>query len=335
MLRFVYIFLFCLFAINVNTKTSNQTDTWNGNWFPENPFKDVAENNLKIKTKTLQTNKNDTWKGKWFPDNPDEPEKNSFNKNDLLELFDAEKTETNTKESWKGKWFPSKPKTKINPSIMDNSIFVEPNCDDGKTNIKIDFDPEDKTHNYNYVCLRLRTEYEPSFATYGIQREFIIPPAFKAPSYCLNETIDYEERLPTFGAHRFLYPKYGEYKYLPPQRWMHTLEYGGIVMLYHPCANKMQVEKLRSTLSACAYRHVITPFISLLPKRPLAIVVWGKSLEMSVVDVSTVVDFIKNNGNKGPATGEPNVQRYDVGLITESKLVTDEQDSELCANILL
>ena len=36
-------------------------------------------------------------------------------------------------------------------------------------------------------------------------------------------------------------PKYGEYAYLPPQRWLHSLEHGAIVLLYHPCANSDQV----------------------------------------------------------------------------------------------
>lgn len=137
------------------------------------------------------------------------------------------------------------------------------------------------------------------------------------------------------GAHRYLYPQYGEYLYLPPQRWLHNLEYGSVLMLYHPCANKMQVDKLKTTLRACVYRHIISPSLLLTPKHPLALLVWSNSLEMSVVHEATVVNFIKNFANKGPKSGEPNIQKYDAGLIQESRLVTDEKDSELCANIIL
>lgn len=320
MLRFVFTIVFVIFTIRVNTEPTNSTETWKGKWFPENPHNETPK-------------LNETWKGKWFPDNPLVKDKSK--KSDLDELFDITKTETNTRESWKGNWFPRKPKTKLNPNIIENTIYVEPDCDDGKKNIKIDFDPEEKRQNYNFVCLDRKSDYEPSYATFPIRKEFTVPPAFKAPSYCLNETIEYEEPLPTFGGHRYLYPQYGEYMYLPPQRWMHNLEYGSVLMLYHPCANKMQVEQLKNTLRACVYRHIISPSLLLTSKRPLALLVWGNSLEMSVVHVPTVVDFIKNFANKGPESGEPNIQKYDAGLVQESRLVTDEKDSELCANIIL
>lgn len=45
------------------------------------------------------------------------------------------------------------------------------------------------------------------------------------------------------GTHRKLWPVYGEYVFVPPQRWIHSLEHGAIVLLYHPCANLNQVKK--------------------------------------------------------------------------------------------
>lgn len=47
------------------------------------------------------------------------------------------------------------------------------------------------------------------------------------------------------GTHRKLWPVYGEYVYVPPQRWIHSLEHGAIVLLYHPCANLNQVNSQR------------------------------------------------------------------------------------------
>lgn len=50
------------------------------------------------------------------------------------------------------------------------------------------------------------------------------------------------------GTHRKLWPVYGEYVYVPPQRWIHSLEHGAIVLLYHPCANLNQVSFFLSFL---------------------------------------------------------------------------------------
>ena len=119
MLGFVYIFLLVFIAANqINAGPLNETDTWNGKWFPGNPFKNTT------------SNETDTWNGKWFPGSP--VKDTTSKKTELQELFDATKTETNTKESWKGKWFPNKPNVKINPSNIQNTVNVESTCDDGK-----------------------------------------------------------------------------------------------------------------------------------------------------------------------------------------------------------
>lgn len=44
------------------------------------------------------------------------------------------------------------------------------------------------------------------------------------------------------GMHRPLGPKYGEYVFVPPQRWLNSMAAGAIIMLYHPCANPAQVK---------------------------------------------------------------------------------------------
>lgn len=72
------------------------------------------------------------------------------------------------------------------------------------------------------------------------------------------------------GTHRPLWPKYGEYGFVPKQRWLHSLEHGAIVMLYHPCANKNEVQLLRKIVKGCLYRHIITPY-NLLPQERVRI----------------------------------------------------------------
>lgn len=66
-----------------------------------------------------------------------------------------------------------------------------------QTNIAIDFDPDDKRHSYNYLCLGNRTEFEPNFNTTTLLVEHLIPVKYEPPVKCLNEKIEYAETLPT------------------------------------------------------------------------------------------------------------------------------------------
>ncbi|KAL3228134.1 hypothetical protein MRX96_004049 [Rhipicephalus microplus] len=92
---------------------------------------------------------------------------------------------------------------------------------------------------------------------------------------------------------RPLWPVYGEYKYVPPQRWLHSIEHGAVVMLYHPCAPTWFVEKLRKLVRDCLRKHIITPYRRLSLERPLALVAWGCKLQMSHVNAREVIKFIK------------------------------------------
>lgn len=136
------------------------------------------------------------------------------------------------------------------------------------------------------------------------------------------------------GSYRPLAPKYGSYKYLPPQRWLRSLSDGAIVLLYHPCAFSGQIKQLENIVQGCLYRHIITPSQRLTPQRPLALLAWGKCLQMSVVDDNTIVKFIRENAKLGLGGKQDKLKMssrlYESGLLTESHLVTDEQDSEIC-----
>lgn len=105
-------------------------------------------------------------------------------------------------------------------------------------------------------------------------------------------------------------------------------------MLYHPCAFAGQIEVLQNTLKGCLYRHIITPSQQLTPRRPLALLAWGKRLEMSVVDEGIVIKFIKENAKMGFRQKQQKLKMptklYDAGLLNEAHLVTDEQDVEIC-----
>lgn len=125
---------------------------------------------------------------------------------------------------------------------------------------------------------------------------------------------------------------YGEYTYLPPQRWLHNLEHGAIVALYHPCANKNQIDQLKHLVKACLYRHIITPYRKLSSERPFALAAWSTSLEFSVFDNSTLIDFIKKYAKTGPEKTSREGQ-YKAMLTEEAKIITDVDDFELCPNV--
>ncbi|KAJ4432101.1 hypothetical protein ANN_20715 [Periplaneta americana] len=82
----------------------------------------------------------------------------------------------------------------------------------------------------------------------------------KCPALKSSTEVDrYWEARARIGTHRPLWPRYGEYKFVPRQRWVHSLEHGAVVMLYHPCANQLEVNRLRHLVIRCLRRHIITP----------------------------------------------------------------------------
>lgn len=131
------------------------------------------------------------------------------------------------------------------------------------------------------------------------------------------------------GTHRTVLPVYGEYKYVPVQRWIQNLEHGAIVALYHPCANKRLINELRTLVKQCLFRHIITPYEKLDSERPFALIAWGRSIEMSVIDHESIIGFIRLYALQGPKKSSHNGQ-YIAGIIENSKYVSDHDDNNLC-----
>lgn len=158
-------------------------------------------------------------------------------------------------------------------------------------------------------------------------------PKFYLPMHkCMNETIQYKEKLPTLGYHRPLWPVYGEYEYLPPQRWLHSLEHGAIVFLYNPCADKSNVEKLKNLVKKCLFRHIISPYKDLSAERPLALLAWATSLEMASFDKEMSLNFIKNYAKMGPEKTSKQGQ-YSKMIKEKSTVISDVNDSQVCPNV--
>ncbi|KAF5307668.1 hypothetical protein FQR65_LT06723 [Abscondita terminalis] len=240
---------------------------------------------------------------------------------------------------WNGKWFPNSPDDLLdsNPSIeyvpsgKRNHIaqmgVVSKDCDDAQTNLTIDWNNSP----INYTCFESKYLYFPKNLQ-PIEISYSIPRQYSAAHKCMDTAINYRLRIPTFGTHRPLWAKFGEYMFLPIQRWLHNLEHGAIVLLYHPCANMQELVLLKKLVKKCLYRHVITPYTLLTTDYPFALVAWGYSLEMSMIDPALVIDFIKTRALRGPEMKYDDGQ-YDYKLMYHANIVSDERDSDLCPNM--
>ena len=48
--------------------------------------------------------------------------------------------------------------------------------------------------------------------------------------------------------------------YVPPQRWLHNIEHGAVIMLYHPCAHPAMVNRLKRLVKGCIRKHIISAY---------------------------------------------------------------------------
>ncbi|XP_071443697.1 uncharacterized protein [Hetaerina americana] len=252
---------------------------------------------------------------------------------------------TSTEGPWTGRWLPER--TTANPLIKhittSNPLFsyeipFDPRhgvamgipasgCDDAKTNLEIDW-------NYspiNYTCYNPGYKYKPNRELLPLIEMERIPPLYVARHICMDKPISYDRPIPTFGEHRPLWPRYGEYKFVPVQRWIHNLEHGGVVMLYHPCANPIEVNRLRKVVKSCLRRYIITPHTMMDEQRPMALVVWGWRMTMSTVDSGAVREFISKKALHGPEKLSKDGQ-FDLGLQVPSEVVqgSNFNDDVLC-----
>uniref|UniRef100_A0A2M3ZEG3 Putative secreted peptide n=1 Tax=Anopheles braziliensis TaxID=58242 RepID=A0A2M3ZEG3_9DIPT len=250
-------------------------------------------------------------------------------------------------EEWRGLWFPNVPEQLATEAggvqkgaesdhaatgggSMRVAMGIEnPDCDDAKHGLAIDFDPYNITHSTVYMCLEPKADYKGDYNMDAVITEHIVPSAYVADHKCMNNSIEYAERIPSYGTHRPLWPRYGEYRYVPTQRWLHNSEHGAVIALYHPCANKQQVDEMKQIVKGCLFRHIITP--SQLPTRdrPFVLVTWHATLEFSVLVRSTVESFIEKYALKGPEQTHRDGQ-YDHLLLDPAKVVSTEDDSVLC-----
>lgn len=130
------------------------------------------------------------------------------------------------------------------------------------------------------------------------------PPLQPGMHVDLPTPITYADKPPSSGTHRFQWGNWGEYLYMPPQRYLHNLEHGGVVLLYHPCAPKATVEALRALAKAIApdaygpARWILSPYPDL--PTAVALVRWGHLWQGECVQPAAMLTWILQTDGDSP-----------------------------------
>lgn len=201
-------------------------------------------------------------------------------------------------------------------------------CDNAKDNLIMDWD---NSTNVDYTCLWNEAKlpvHKGEPVTECLPQENFPKPLHK----CMYESIPYSDPPPRAGPHRPLWPVYGRYLYIPPQRWVHALEHGAAIFLYHPCGDPGQIKKLVRIAKSCLRRYVITPYKALPAETPYAIVTYGCRLMMSYVDGAAAKKYIKAHAISDGPEKLPIDGQYSLALLEKSQVVqgSDYEDLKLC-----
>lgn len=150
-----------------------------------------------------------------------------------------------------------------------------------------------------YACTV--TNYQPKACGEPI---LLDPPKLPGFHVDLPNAITYADKPPSSGTHRPVWGNWGEYVFLPQQRWLHNLEHAGIALLYHPCAPKATVEALRALAKYLPPFDggppiwVLTPY----PELPstIAMVRWGHVYLAECVDPVKMIKWSVEKSGDSP-----------------------------------
>lgn len=133
------------------------------------------------------------------------------------------------------------------------------------------------------------------------------------PIHYVNDysTTDDSDTPPMAGRHRERWPLYGEYEYIPKERWLHAAEHGAMVFLYDPCLSAESLCQLRQYITsvgeklqpnkygdgdtggrdvADVFRYILSPYKNL--RKPIGIISWGYSFFSSCLNEPGMDDYI-------------------------------------------
>lgn len=149
-------------------------------------------------------------------------------------------------------------------------------------------------------------DYSCSGEAYPVicEAQIINEPSDGAGHYNNPIGLCYDESPPSSGPHRPMWGRWGEYEYMPPQRYIHNLEHGGVAILYHPCVEQAIIDSLRTL--ACSrpdddggeFRWVLTPYAD-LPTN-IAVVAWEWTYLNDCFESLSINEFIDEHYRNAP-----------------------------------
>ncbi|XP_063762800.1 uncharacterized protein tp53i13 [Eleginops maclovinus] len=113
----------------------------------------------------------------------------------------------------------------------------------------------------------------------------------------MDTPIFYNHTIPNSGAYRPVRAESGEYLYCPPQRWLNNLHHGATVLLYHPCSPLRERLLLSVLARSCLPDSIMTSHPQLNKHRPIALVSWGHTLELSTAASSDICDWLETTAS--------------------------------------
>ncbi|XP_048837272.1 tumor protein p53-inducible protein 13 isoform X2 [Brienomyrus brachyistius] len=181
----------------------------------------------------------------------------------------------------------------LTPSLCRPGVTMRQQCDDVKRLAEKDLIPD------SMLRCSGPSWPEPSQILPSIDSSYTPQPPL---AVCMDSPISYSHTIPSSGAHRPVGARSGDYLYCPPQRWVQNLRHGAAVLLYHPCASISQHSRLSLFARSCLSHYIITPFPQLSMQRPLAIVTWGRTLQLSHVGAPEACDWLGQNAQSAVQT---------------------------------
>ncbi|KAM7413513.1 hypothetical protein PAMA_020748 [Pampus argenteus] len=160
-----------------------------------------------------------------------------------------------------------------------------PRCDNGKLSLDMDLSVDAVYWDCPVSTRSESTQRLPSIDT------VYHPEAAKL--ICMDKPISCSHTIPNSGAYRPVRAEIGEYLYCPPQRWLNNLHHGATVLLYHPCVPLHERLLLSALARSCLPEYIMTSHPQLSKHMPIALVSWGRTLELSTVASPDVCDWLQ------------------------------------------
>jgi hypothetical protein len=121
-------------------------------------------------------------------------------------------------------------------------------------------------------------------------------------------TVDYETTPPVAGAHASAPAPCGVHgQPIPNENLVHTLEHGGVGLLYTPQVDGGDIAQIESIVRDFESHVFSAPYPGM--ETPIAVVSWGRIMRLGELDVSAMREYIDAFRDDGPEDQDcPNTQ---------------------------